>query len=186
MKNLSKLVESLQQTTESLQSDTDKKLQETFSEHEKFIEGNLSKQQNVIESYTAKLLADVKKSQDNYKSELEKNTTQMISEIQRIQQLRAQQIQRRWTNTTVFMMALSVGFLVLLLILTYMSNSKYNEMKDWKRSAEIYKKESNKIETARCTMEDANQSTRLCVRIDPKYRNQHWGENRDLMIISEK
>ena len=82
-----------------------------------------------------------------------------------------------------------LGVLVLILagislFLTYWSVNEYQNLTEWKRSAEIYQTQSHNIKLTNCTMDD--KSKRLCVAVDPKYKTESWGEKNEPYQILAK
>jgi len=68
-----------------------------------------------------------------------------------------------------------LGVLVLILagislFLTYWSVNEYQNLTEWKRSAEIYQTQSHNIKLTNCTMDD--KSKRPCVAVDPDIRTK--------------
>ena len=51
--------------------------------------------------------------------------------------------------------------------------NEYQNLTEWKRSAEIYQTQSHNIKLTNCTMDD--KSKRPCVAVDPVYQNENWG-----------
>lgn len=66
--------------------------------------------------------------------------------------------------------------------LTWEMKSQYEKMLNWKQSAEQYKAASKEMVIANCKMPD--KTHRLCVKIDPNYQDQEWGDN--MKIIARK
>ncbi|MEY1535249.1 MbeB family mobilization protein [Proteus mirabilis] len=82
-----------------------------------------------------------------------------------------------------------LGLLVLILagislFLTYWSVNEYQNLTEWKRSAEIYQTQSHNIKLTHCTMDD--QSKRPCVAVDPAYQNENWGGKNEAYRILAK
>jgi len=82
-----------------------------------------------------------------------------------------------------------LGVLVLILagislFLTYWSVNEYQNLTEWKRSAEIYQTQSHNIKLTNCTMDD--KSKRPCVAVDPEYQNENWGGKNEAYRILAK
>ncbi|MDI2113855.1 hypothetical protein [Commensalibacter nepenthis] len=76
-----------------------------------------------------------------------------------------------------------IGVLLVLgvVYLAYLANGYWDEMNEWKQSAEIYKANSQNILLNKCTMDD--KTTRICVQVDPQYKDQEWGNNLKVLTI---
>ena len=70
--------------------------------------------------------------------------------------------------------AYCVGGIILILCLavlylTHLASNAWEDMREWKKSAELYKAQSQNIVFSKCTMDD--KTTRMCVQVDPKYKD---------------
>mgnify|MGYP007130875034 CR=1 FL=1 len=180
MSNISKLTEALKKSTEELQKHTKEKLQGRFNEFEQIIDSNLKEQQSAIESYTDQTLTATKKAQEKYISEIESNTERLINEVRKVQRLKAEQLEKKWSNWTIALISISVLSLIAFLVLMYLANGKLDEMKMYQRSAEIYKKEAKNLVLETCSPESGGEFT--CVGIDRKYRNEAWKNESGILL----
>lgn len=69
---------------------------------------------------------------------------------------------------------LCVGAIILILCLvilylTHLTNNVWEDMKEWKKSAKLYKAQSQNLVFSKCIMDD--KTTRICVQVDPKYKD---------------
>jgi len=68
------------------------------------------------------------------------------------------------------------------LYLGYKAYSTWENMNEWKHSAELYKAQSKNIKFFTCTTDD--NTNRICVQIDKKYKDQEWGDNLKILTIN--
>jgi len=77
------------------------------------------------------------------------------------------------------------GILVILLLATvylgYQTDITWSNMNEWKYSAELYEAQSKHIKLFTCKIDD--KTSRVCVQVDPKYKDQEWGENLKILTL---
>lgn len=82
-----------------------------------------------------------------------------------------------------FWIIIGVGA-VLIVGLFYLINAainQYMDMREWKQSAALYKENSKGLMLVNCTTR--NKETLTCIKVDPQYNNQVFGDDQDYRII---
>lgn len=111
-----------------------------------------------------------------------KKDYQTISDI--ADQERRKAIGRLWKIYTIPAYCL-VGVMVLIGVgMIYFGNQVNNdrlEAQEWRKSADLYKAQSQNIKFEVCQMSD--KTNRVCVRVDPQYKDQTWGSNLKVLTV---
>ncbi|WP_370684150.1 MbeB family mobilization protein [Commensalibacter intestini] len=91
------------------------------------------------------------------------------------EQERQKVISSLWKIYTIPAYCLVVIMFLMLGGMIYFGNQVNNdrlEAQEWRKSAELYKAQSQNIKFGTCTMKD--KTSRICVQVDPQYQDQSW------------
>ncbi|WP_374057325.1 MbeB family mobilization protein [Haemophilus parainfluenzae] len=69
-------------------------------------------------------------------------------------------------------------------LMIWQAEQQYSEMNQWKASAELWKTQSNGMKLQQCLTNKEEQEVKLCIAIDPNYKDKMWGaENGEILKI---
>ena len=149
-------------------------LAQTFSEN--------AKQDSEI--MTEKVKLAIEQHENDLKAQLADASRHLSESIQAEQTKLIRRTVSVWKLPFIILGVLALILAGISLFLTYWSVNEYQNLTEWKRSAEIYQTQSHNIKLTNCTMDD--KSKRLCVAVDPKYKTESWGEKNEPYKILAK
>ena len=149
-------------------------LAQTFSEN--------AKQDSEI--MTEKVKLAIEQHEKDLKAQLADVSRNLSESIQAEQTKLIRRTVSVWKLPFIILGALVLILAGISLFLTYWSVNEYQNLTEWKQSAEIYQTQSHNIKLTNCTMDD--KSKRPCVAVDPVYQNENWGGKNEAYRILAK
>lgn len=119
--------------------------------------------------------------------------------LERAVEYRERQFQEKYPNRTaeldrahekLFKIPFVVGMILISIfggvlgLMIWQAEQQYSEMNQWKASAELWKTQSNGMKLQQCLTNKEEQEVKLCIAIDPNYKDKMWGaENGEILKI---
>ncbi|MDC5893134.1 MbeB family mobilization protein [Proteus mirabilis] len=123
------------------------------------------------EIMTEKVKLAIEQHENDLKAQLADASRSLSESIQAEQMKLIRRTVSVWKLPFIIMGVLMIILAGISLFLTYWSVSEYQNLTEWKRSAEIYQTQKSK---------------RLCAAVDPKYQSENWGEKNEPYRILAK
>ncbi|MFQ1009096.1 MbeB family mobilization protein [Gilliamella apicola] len=132
------------------------------------------KSQNETQSMNKEVLAVIEQHKNDLIEQLKIANKYIAESIQDEQSKLIKKTIKMYQLPTIIAGTILTIMLILSIYLGYLSNERYQDMKKWERSAEIYQEQSNKIKLTQCKIDEKSKP---CVAVDKNYIDKTWGDN---------
>ena len=127
------------------------------------------------------LLEAITRQEQNLQKQLTADMQSFRDDLERQKQAIQKDLIRLYKVPFWIIIGVGVVLIVGLFYLINAATNQYMDMREWKQSAALYKENSKGLMLANCTTK--NKETLLCIKVDPQYNNQVFGDDQDYRII---